>query len=340
MHEFDFSTVGENIELFFFTSYNLSFVKDLLNNLKLGYFQSQSKILEISSSISSFLDTMELMEDEYLQDFRSTILVGHKITQRIQTFLDGLGEKKVTQFEEQFLQKVEEVEDFLIETYKPGLFKILAILVDIEFVGDLFELQIQRMFTAEEVRGFKELIQVLAEHSLSLQKFIQLKKMQVKNFCLFLFKRYIQAENLLLVQVQPEFQKYKDGIVDFKMLMDYLSSWDSIKLKDLQGFFQENIFPPKPQPINKLTFNNQKIVDQLNVIAKVLNVSPQSSQPTPKRENKMNMREVHLKVQQHLSKLIQSYRESSSKVLKLVQTTSLYDYTQGDFHVQIYGREG
>lgn len=79
------------------------------------------------------------MEDECLEDFQQTVLLGRRQTSKIQCFFDDLGETKLKNFIEKNGKRLEEVEDFLMETYKPGLFKILAVIQDLKMIKQQFE---------------------------------------------------------------------------------------------------------------------------------------------------------------------------------------------------------
>ena len=66
----DISKIGENMDLLFFTCYNLYYLKEIMVNIKLGYYKAVADLQKLTVDIRSFLETLELMEDDDLQMFK------------------------------------------------------------------------------------------------------------------------------------------------------------------------------------------------------------------------------------------------------------------------------
>ena len=94
-------------------------------------------------------------------------MLGRRLTSKITCFFDDLGETKLRNFLDKNTKRLEEVEDFLMETYKPGLFKILAVLEDLKMVKSQFKviLEFENVFEANLMEDLEKNIIILSNHN-------------------------------------------------------------------------------------------------------------------------------------------------------------------------------
>lgn len=270
---FKFDQLSDNIDEVFCLNYSLALVKEFLLNLKLGFFNAKTKFKEIGKKVQAFIGEMNIDEVSNLEELRWFIKFGYRSTENLPSFFEILDMKKLAEFHQFVLQNFGIVEDFVSESLKPGLSKILVILEDTKRINSRLNINSQSFIDVDAIDTFINSLRVLSKAIDQLLYRITDKKLEILNFFLFLFKWKMKSSANLKYNENPEYLKYYNALLDFKLLIKYLSSYSSICLEDLSAACESEIIVVNNEN-ETVTEVDPKTDDQFKNLYKQLGLSP------------------------------------------------------------------
>lgn len=254
-----FKQLSENIDEFFCLNYSLALVKEFFLNLKLGFFNAKTKFKDIGKRVSGFLGELHIDEPENLTELRWFIKLGHRSTENLPSFFEILDMKKLAEFHQFVLQNFSIVEDFVSESLRPGLSKIQVILEDTKRIIIGLNIRDNNLMEITTLEGFMNTVRLLSRAIDRLFYRISAKKLELLNFFLFLFKWKMKNSANLKFTENPEYLKYHNALLDFKLLLQYLDSQASICLDDLAADCDTELLVHPTEPRQDVSLSTELV---------------------------------------------------------------------------------
>ena len=265
--QIDIKFLKKNLEELFFISYNISSIKAIIMNLRLGYFKAKSDFKEVSMKLKSFLAELELDEGDNLDNFINFIKFGICQEDIIKSFFECFGLNKLNDFNEMINTKFDIILDFFRESFLPGLKRISAILQDLKLIDKKYKYENLNFFEDKILEETLEYISFAQKAVKEIIKMIFKKITQLKNFFLFLFKKKIKTRNGVNSEEEDiQFKQYIESELDFQNLLEYLKNMESITLKDLLITLDSSIFIYKEEKENKGERKNNLELENIDLI--------------------------------------------------------------------------
>ena len=210
-------------------NYNLVFCKEILTNLKLGFFAAKNALGDISKRLKSYLEDLNLETEEGAKNLSSYIRLGSRKFAAIGKFLEDLDFRKLNELHDSICASYLTVLDFLNETFIPGMRRIS---VHFEFAKRIMEVIGTRehpFFCKENVSKFEHLLVLIQKAvAMAVERLID-KKISLKNFFLYLCKCRMKQSS---IQLDSYNKQFLESTVDFSLLIEHIKTPESIFLED------------------------------------------------------------------------------------------------------------
>lgn len=328
-----------NLEELFFISYNISSIKAIIMNLRLGYFKAKSNFREVSMKIKNFLAELDLDEEENLINFTNFIKLGICKEEKITSFFEIFGLKKLTDFHEMINNKFDILLDFFRESFLPGLKRISAILQDLKLIDKKYKNENLNFFENNILEETLEYISFGQKSVSKLIKIIFKKITQLKNFFLFLFKKKLKIRNGANSEEEEiQFKQYVQSEVDFENLLEYLRSIESITLKDLLTDFDSSIFTyDKTKKNNNLELTNNSLIDMFKDIRNDLGLKNMKKETKNEIEilNQLSLIGIIKEIENRLKKFNPFFEKEILKNFKLHKNRNILKNSETDIFNKI-----
>lgn len=210
-------------------NYNLVFCKEILTNLKLGFFAAKNALGDISKRLKSYLEDLNLETEEGAKNLSSYIRFGSRKFAAIGKFLEDLDFRKLNELHDSICASYLTVLDFLNETFIPGMRRIS---IHFEFAKRIMEVIGTRQhpfFSKENVNKFEHLLIFIQEAAaVAVEKLID-KMISLKNFFLYLCKCRMKQSS---IQLESYNKQFLESTVNFSLLIEHIRTPESIFLED------------------------------------------------------------------------------------------------------------
>jgi hypothetical protein len=324
----DFSTHFKEYFLAFFSLQN---IKEILSNVRIGYYSSKTTINEIRTKLKNFFGETDVMEEETLNELKNLIQWKSEGDTFLK-FFENIDLKRLYELSESINNNFNILIDFFMESFYPSLQRASAYLQDLKHLMTYFECRKIDHINAEYINTMDTHLVAAMKTVHSLIEIIINKKLELKNFCLFCFKWKIKASPNAKNMESEEFRAYNESVFDFEILLKYLSSTKSIFLDDL-------IFSSEDEPLLKdelvqrssLSIFDKNFEFEQEILEKELDLVIDKNQANTRSPIRKGLKEILRTVESSLTPLFEDFIKSISNKVTLQSKTTLLEGVGEDF---------
>jgi len=236
----DTSTITVYFKEYFFATFLLQMTKEVLANCRFNFFRSKEAFDEVKKLVQMFFGETQLTDFAVLNELCELIKFG-KESDTFLKFFENIDLKKLNTLSETINNNLNIALDVYLECVYPSLQRVSAYWQDLKNLQVFFDIRKLPFLDGAKIASLERELNAMLKVIRNLIDVITDKKIELKNFCLFCFKWKVKASASLKGNDSPDFKYYCEAVVDYELLLKYLSSSRSIYLDDIIGTIYDQV---------------------------------------------------------------------------------------------------
>lgn len=331
------STISVYFKECFFATFLLQMTKEVLANCRFNYFRSKEAFDEVKKAVEVFFGENQLTDYALLSELCGLIKFG-KDSDTFLKFFENFDLKKLHTLSETINNNLNIALDVYLECVYPSLQRVSAYWQDLRNLQVFFEVRKLLFLDASKIASLEKELNVMLKVMRNLIDAITNKKIELKNFCLFCFKWKVKASSSMKNNESPEFKYYNEAVVDYELLLKFLSSSRSIYLEDIIGtIYDQAVGTIESENSLPLHLNDKELELEQETLERELEISIDKTNVSPKNPITKTNRELfqsisNFTIQSIIDTFLKGVAAKISLKHRVTLLSGLHEEFQFSFH--------